>query len=379
MTQATVRVDVLIPAYNAEATLVEAVNSIQRQTVRDIRIIIVNDGSTDSTGALLRAIAAQDARVVAIDTANGGIVAALNRALAEATAPIIARHDADDLAFPDRFARQLAYLAAHPDCIALGADAHHVDAEGRRTGYTTKFGGPVTWNADALPALEPYLMHPFLMVRRAAMVAAGGYRPVFHAEDSDLYWRLIGQGRLHNLPDILGEYRIHAASVSSVSIHNGRIAAAYAERAALSFRRRQAKSADLDFPAGAREVLSPLATIEAIVDFAAQPMTPAEREHFRLAVAAKLIQNATYRPYLLELNDCHFIDAATPALLARMPAIERGKFVRERAFVLWRLLRAGKKDAARALGVPVTNWPLLLPIFLRQLRFQLGQRLGRRS
>ena len=367
------RIDVLIPAYNAEATVEEAIGSIQRQTVRDIRIIVVNDGSSDGTGTRLHAMAASDPNLVVIDTPNRGIVAALNHALSEATAPIIARHDADDIAFPDRFERQLAYLDAHPDCIALGADAHHIDADGRRTGYTTAFGGPVRWNAGALPALEPYLMHPFLMMRREAIVAAGGYRYVFHAEDADLYWQLLSQGRLHNLPDVLGEYRVHAGSVSSVSVHNGRVAAVYAELAAMSFQRREAGVPDLTFPAEAREALKSLGTIDAIVDYAAQAMTDAEQEHFRLAVAAKLLQNATYRPYLLDLDDCRFIAHATPGLLARLDRQGRRKLTRDRAAVLWRLLRKQRHAEADALAVPRLQYALLTPIFFRQAQVKLRQ------
>lgn len=378
MMQQTARVDVLIPAYNADATLREAIASIQNQTVRDIRIIVINDGSTDGTGALLREIAAEDPRVVAIDTRNEGIVSALNTALAQATAPMLARHDADDLAFPDRFERQLAYLDAHPDCVALGADVHHIDEHGRRTGWTTVFGGEVIWDATALPALEPYLMHPFLMVRRSAVLAVGGYRYVFHAEDADLYWQLLGQGRLYNLPVVLGEYRVHAGSVSSVSIHNGRVAAAYAERAAVSFQRREAGIPDLAFPAEARETLKSLGTIEAIVDYAAHAMTDVERGHFRLAIAAKLLQNATYRPYLLDLDDCRFIARATPGLLARLDQKGRRKFTRDRAAVLWRLLRKQRRAEADALAVPRLQYALLTPIFFRQARVKLRQIADRR-
>lgn len=364
-------IDVLIPAYNAATTLVEAIGSIQNQTVRDIRIIVVNDGSTDDTAAVLQAIAAKDPRVKVVDTPNGGIVAALNTALSHATAPFVARHDADDIAFPDRFWRQLDYMERHPDCIAIGADVFHIDEQGRRTGWVTNFGGEVTWDATSYPAREPYLMHPFLTMRRDALVAVGGYRYVFHAEDSDLYWRLLGRGRLHNLEMVLGEYRVHAASISSSSVQNGRVAAAYAERAVISFRRRKAGEPDLDFPSQAREDLKSLTTIEDIVRYSARSMTPAEEEHFRLAVAAKLIENATYRPYLLELSDCQFIGQATSRLLARMDGKARRRFLQKRAAVLWRLLRKDRKEEARALRVPAVQYLLLTPIFFRQAKVKL--------
>jgi GT2 family glycosyltransferase len=353
-------IDVLIPAFNAADTVRASVRSIQDQTVRDLRIIVVDDGSTDGTGATLREIAAADPRVEVIATDNGGIVAALNLALARATAPLIARHDADDIAFPDRLARQLAYLDAHPDCVALGAEAYLVDGEGRRFGRT-RFAGPAEGDPASLPAREPYLMHPFLLARAAVLRAAGGYRHVLHAEDVDLYWRLLAHGRLHNLPDLLGEYRIHEGSVSSVSPHRGRLASAYAELAALSFRRQAAGLPDIDFPADARARMERPAGIAAVVDALSAPLGTDERAHFRLAVAAKLLRNASYRPYLLEPEDCRFIAGARPELERRADAAGRGALRREQGAVLLKLLRARRGAAIRALAAPPLVWARLAP------------------
>lgn len=369
------RIDVLIPAYNAEKTLVTALRSIQDQTVRDIRLIVVNDGSTDRTGEILREIAAADPRVVAIDTPNRGIVGALNLALAQATAPIIARHDADDLAFPDRFSRQLAYLDQHPDCIAVGGDVYHIDDTGHRTGWSTSFAGDVKPNADALPAVEPYLMHPFLMMRRDALVAAGGYRYVLHAEDSDLYWRLLGQGRLYTLPGPMGEYRVHAGSISGASIHNGRVGSVYAELGALSYRRRRAGLEDISFPQQAVEETRHCRTINEILAYVGTPLTPEERERLRMAVAAKLVLNATYRSYLLEAEDCALIAAATPELRARLKRQERTELARARAIVMWRLMRAGRKDAMRALRLFPSDYVEFAGVVGRQIKAHM-QRLA---
>lgn len=370
------RIDVLIPAYNAERTLVSALRSIQDQTVADIRLLVVNDGSTDRTGDLLRAIAADDPRVVVIDTPNRGIVGALNLALEQATAPIIARHDADDLAFPDRFARQLAYLDAHPDCIAVGGDAYHIDDTGRRTGWSTSFAGDVKPDADAIPAVEPYLMHPFLMLHRAALVAAGGYRYVLHSEDSDLYWRLLGHGRLYTLPGEMGEYRVHAGSVSSASIHNGRVASVYAELGALSYRRRRAGLEDIPFPQEAVAQTQRCRSVEDILAYVGGSLTPEERARLRPAVAAKLLVNATYRPYLLDVEDSAFIAAAMPDLRARLTRQQRIELARSRAVVMWRLMRAGRRDALLALRPGPSDYPAIAGVLGRQIKARM-QRLSR--
>ncbi|MGI4798685.1 MAG: glycosyltransferase family 2 protein, partial [Janthinobacterium lividum] len=99
MTKATV--DVLIPVYNGASTVESAIGSIQAQTIQDIRIIVVDDGSTDATAFILDRMAKADRRIVPVRRANGGIVDALNAGLAICTADLIARHDADDLAVPD--------------------------------------------------------------------------------------------------------------------------------------------------------------------------------------------------------------------------------------------------------------------------------------
>ena len=367
----TAAIDVLIPAYNAERTLEASIRSIQDQTVRDIRIIVVDDGSTDRTGELLRAIAAKDARVAVISTPNRGIVAALNLALDRSDAPIIARHDADDIAFPDRFARQLAYLDADPGRIAVGSEAHHILADGRRVGRT-HFTLEQEPDPAALPAVEPYLLHPFLMIRGSAMRAAGGYRHVLHAEDSDLYWRLLSQGRLYNPPDLMGEYRIHAGSVSSVSVHSGRVGSAYAELAALSFRRREAGHPDIDFPADALARMGQLRGMQEIVDHLSGQLRTDEREHFGLAVAAKLLVNASYRPYQLEIDDCRFLACAWPGLRLRLSRPGRKRVLRWYSVILLKMFKARRHREMRALGAPAMAWLQLGPMLgwrtLKRLR-----------
>ena len=304
-------IDVLIPAYNSEGTIESSVRSIQDQTVRSIRILVIDDGSSDRTSEIVAAIAAADPRVEHIQKpGNSGIVDTLNIGLARCTAPYVARHDADDLAYPNRFEVQLAYLEADPDLIAVGAVARHVDERGNHTaahGSFSRLPPPELADPRSFPSREPYLMHPFLMVRREALVAVGGYRYVMHAEDTDLYWRLQERGRLHNPPDLLGDYRFHTGSITSGSVHNGRIGALASQLAAISAVRRRAGRPDLDFP---RERLAQYRAAAGVTDLlriASADLTPEERAYLEVAVAAKLVESASYRPYLLEGADCRFI------------------------------------------------------------------------
>ena len=343
-------VDVLIPAYNAAATVEGAVRSILGQTRRDIRVIVIDDGSTDSTPVILDRLAAEDPRLEVIRRPNGGIVDALNAGLALCTAPLVARHDADDLAFADRLAAQIEYLDRHPDCVAVGANARHIDGDGRPTGVVTTFGA-VDADPAALPSREPYIIHPFLTARLAPIRAVGGYRHAFHAEDTDLYWRLLAQGRLHNLPEVLGLYRLHAASVTNRSLRKARISALNAQLAAVSHRRRLAGQPDLAFP---RERLAPF---EAAGDLAGmldlvQDLTATERRYVAAATAVKLMSATLFRPFELDLSDCRFIRAA----LENAPPVPEANRREVRWFVAStgrRLLARGRVQAFLAL-VPAT-------------------------
>jgi glycosyltransferase involved in cell wall biosynthesis len=348
------RVDVLIPAYNAAATLREAVDSIRAQTVRDIRIIVVDDGSTDETPALLAEMARSDDRMLVVTRANGGIVDALNDGLRRCSAEFIARFDSDDVSFPDRFERQLAYLAAHPESVAVGGAVEHIDEHGAPLSGLPQPGAPSSADAAKAPALEPYIIHPFLMARRAAIEAVGGYRYVPNSEDSDLFWRLAEQGTLVNLPDVLGKYRVHTASISS-SIVSGRVMAVGSQLGALSALRRRSGRGDIAFARTLPAALRNAATLEAMIAVAAPLLDAAEIGRLRIAAAAKLMELARYRPYEPDAGDCAFIRAALPLARALTPQNQKEMdwYVTVTAA---RLIRKGKWGEALTL-TPAASLP----------------------
>jgi hypothetical protein len=312
------RVDVLIPAYNAAATLREAVDSIRAQTVRDIRIVIVDDGSTDGSPALLAEIAREDERILVVTTPNRGIVEARNEVLRHCSAEFVACLDADDSSFPSRLEHQLGYLSEHPDVIAVGGAVEHVDERGEALGGLIQPGAPSAADASKAPALEPYIVHSTLTARRAAINAVGGYRHVPNSEDSDLFWRLAEHGALVNLPEKFGKYRVHTASASS-SIVNGRIMAVGSQLGALSAQRRKAGREDLVFTYGMLPALRAAATLEGMVRIASPTLDHAEAQHLCVAAGAKLMEMARYRPYELDMTDCGFIRASLPFAQALTP------------------------------------------------------------
>ena len=360
-------IDVLMPAYNADWSLPDTLASIQAQTVRDIRIIIVDDGSTDDTASVLAAAAERDPRIHVITQPNGGIVAALNAGLAACTAPFIARHDADDLSDPDRFERQIRYLEANPDCVAVAGAARHIDEAGRDLGTQSRLRNLAKADAGDIPASEPYLLHPMLMVRRTEIQAVGGYRLVLVAEDTDLYWRLRERGRLHNLPELLGSYRMHAASLSSQSIFNGRQMALSSQLAAISARRRASNVDDLVFDAAfLREIKQPL-SMAALHDLGSRNLTVAERNWLAVAQSMKLLELCFYRPFELTLADCWFIHTAI-AKHGDVVPVRCVHSVREALIgTSVRMALRGRIKSAVVLA-----WPNLLPLVVLRLLFRIG-------
>lgn len=210
----TPAISVLLPVYNAAPYVREAVASILAQTLRDFELILMDDGSTDASGEILRLLAAEDCRIRLVQRENRGLIATLNEGLALARAPYIARMDADDISLPERLQRLYAHMERHPVVVALGSAIQYMDAAGR-PGRVKQYpvGDAV---ADAVLWGSP-LAHPAVMLRTQAVREAGGYPAAFpHAEDYALWLRLYAPGAIDNLPDVLLRYRLHGASVSHV-------------------------------------------------------------------------------------------------------------------------------------------------------------------
>ena len=210
-------ISVILPVYNVEAYVREAVESILAQSFADFELIIINDGSTDGSGSILRELAARDARIVLVERPNEGAASARNKALEMARADLIALMDADDVAMPERFALQHARMIQEPELAILGSFIRFMD----KAGNIIRLGKyPLTPKATARDlgrgnGVCP-VAHPAVMMRRNAVLKAGGYRKAFcHAEDYDLWLRMSDLGyAFANLPQPLLNYRWHGANVS---------------------------------------------------------------------------------------------------------------------------------------------------------------------
>jgi hypothetical protein len=202
-------------SHNAEAFLAPAIRSILEQTFSDFELIIVNDGSHDSSGAIIAGFAATDSRIVSVDQENAGIAETLNRAIALARSPLLARMDADDIALPRRFELQHRAFARRPELAALGSLARVIDEAGRIIGASY---APIGQRQIAKAALTYCpLTHPSVMMRRQPLEHVGRYRTHYEAaEDYDLWLRLLDAGyALDNLNHMLLDYREHVGGTSS--------------------------------------------------------------------------------------------------------------------------------------------------------------------
>jgi glycosyltransferase involved in cell wall biosynthesis len=197
--------------HNGAPWVARAVESVLGQTLADLELIVVDDGSTDATPALLAAVS--DPRLIVERQARAGLTRALNRALARARAPLIARLDADDMALPARLGRQRAFLEAHPEIGLLGSAARVVDEHDHEV---TVIRPPEEDAAirRALIRRNPFV-HSSVMLRRTLAVQAGGYDPSFAvAQDYDLWLRLAPLTAMANLAEPLVIRRLVAGRVT---------------------------------------------------------------------------------------------------------------------------------------------------------------------
>ena len=210
------KISILMGVYNTPRpeVLQAAMQSVYAQSCRDFEFIICDDGSTDHTPELLRAYSkGEEARTILLPSqGNHGLAAALNRCLDAASGEYIARMDADDVSYPERLARQAAFLDSHPQFALVGCQADLFDdggvwGERRPKEYPEK--------RDFLFGSQ--FMHPTILMHRQVLCGLGGYRAdaiTRLAEDYDLFMRLYAAGwRGCNLPEKLYAYREDPAAL----------------------------------------------------------------------------------------------------------------------------------------------------------------------
>lgn len=210
-----------MPVRNAVDTLDECLDSIAQQSFKHYEILVIDDGSSDGSVELVSRWAERDARVKLLTQPPLGLVAALNRGLSEAQTPLIARMDADDVMYPERLARQIAFLMDHPQIDLVATQVRLFPDEQIQAGYAEY----VRWQNSCLSPeeiseemfVESPVAHPSVMFRREVVCALGGYREGDFPEDYDLWFRLMQSGhRMAKLAEVLLDWRESEGRLSRI-------------------------------------------------------------------------------------------------------------------------------------------------------------------
>jgi len=205
-------ITVLMPAYNAEKFIAEAIASVLSQTFTDFELLIINDGSTDSTQKIIESF--PDERIRLINQTNQGISAALNIGLLNAKAGIIARFDADDICYPERLEKQYLFLEQHKDYVLTGTDAEYIDENGEFV-FKSVLAGYKDNEIRNLPYSVCPFYHPTVAYRKHAIIEAGMYDLNAHSFEDHLLWRrIIRLGKVHNINECLIRYRYNPDSIT---------------------------------------------------------------------------------------------------------------------------------------------------------------------
>jgi len=241
MPSATPAVTVLIGAYENEATVARAVESILAQTEKNLELLVIDDGSRDGSAAAAEKAIGDDSRgrVMRLER-NVGIARSLNAGLEAAAAPVVAIQDADDYSAPERLERELAALAENPDAAVVGSRMREADASGRllrpRTSFAAGDVGPVLMRFNPIP-------NGSAAFRRDVVLALGGYDPRYRfATEYDLWLRIAERHRLLALDEELAT-RVMGGGNVAARAERAQLAEGLAIRARTLHRRRTLRGA----------------------------------------------------------------------------------------------------------------------------------------
>lgn len=210
------KVSVVIPTYNCKDYVQEAINSVLAQTYRDFELIVVDDGSTDGTGEVLKQFHSQ---IRYVYQKNQGSSAAQNRGIRMASGQLVAFLDHDDLWLPHKLERQVAYLDAHPDVALVCSSVLTIDADGSCLSRETEERFHLS--EGQLPFETIFFRCPVLtstvLTKREALIQAGLFDVTLrYGDDYDMWVRLALQSPIAFIPEPLAYYRVHGGNTSAL-------------------------------------------------------------------------------------------------------------------------------------------------------------------
>lgn len=201
-----------MPVYNAEKYLAEAIDSVLSQTYTDFEFLIINDGSTDGSLALINTY--EDPRIRVITRINGGVSAALNTGLANASGRFIVRFDGDDICYPTRIEQQYDFMINHPDYVIAGSNADYINKEGDYIFTYIMPGYSDSEIREKAMQVCPFI-HSAVIYRKQDVLDLGGYEVKAHTfEDYFLWIKLLQKGKACNFSLPLIKVRFNPESVT---------------------------------------------------------------------------------------------------------------------------------------------------------------------
>lgn len=209
-------ITVLLPVYNKQRYIAAAIDSILRQTWTKLRLLIINDGSSDKSLHICQQRATLDNRIDIISHHNQGLIKTLNRGLAQVATPYVARMDADDYCEPGRIEKQISLLRARPDVGVCGTFYRKLEGSN-----LSEFQRPHTSDGiETFLLFDNPIAHGSVVARTAILKNHGGYpdhADAVHVEDYALWTSLVGYTKFANLPEYLYTYRVSSDSVSGLN------------------------------------------------------------------------------------------------------------------------------------------------------------------
>ncbi|MFA5770905.1 MAG: glycosyltransferase family A protein [Patescibacteria group bacterium] len=211
------KISVLMPAYNAEKYISEAIESILNQTFKDFEFIIIDDCSTDKTWEAIEDYAKKDSRIIALrNEVNLKMSRALNRGLALANGKYIARMDADDWSYPNRLHKQFIFMENNPK-IGISGGSMNICDENLNIKSIRKYNLTDREIRKNIFKYSPFC-HPLIIIKKEVFDKVGKYDTNFNpAEDYELYFRIGEFYKFGNLDDILLKYRLVEKSMTTGS------------------------------------------------------------------------------------------------------------------------------------------------------------------
>jgi glycosyltransferase involved in cell wall biosynthesis len=198
---------IVLPVYNGDKFLKETIASIMHQSFSNFSLIIIDDGSTDNTEKVIKTFC--DERILSYKIEHGGIIASFNYGLSKVNTKYVARIDADDIYFVNKFMKQINFLEKNNEVVLIGTNANYMSENGKISKIMINVPSDHETILNNLFKKKRAIIQSTIVARADILKKIGGYRENVYPEDYDLFFRISEIGKIHNLDESLASIRIH--------------------------------------------------------------------------------------------------------------------------------------------------------------------------